>query len=92
MKKSETTINDVLKAVNEFSGHMDKRMSPMEFDIGALKQGVTQIKLTMVTKEYLDDKLADLRGEMTIQDNQISKKVDTLTNVLSKKKVITPTE
>jgi hypothetical protein len=42
----------------------------------------------MVTKDYLDDKLADLRGDLVVLIRRPNNKVDTLVDVLHEKHVI----
>lgn len=53
--KQDPTINDVLEAVQTFSTHTDTQFAEMRSEIGKMRS-------EMVTKEYLDNKLADLRG------------------------------
>ena len=75
MKKSEVTIQDVLKAVSEFSSEIDKKMSYMQHSIYDIQNNIHQIQddiyridgvlnTQVVTKSYFDEKLANLRVEM----------------------------
>ena len=48
----EPTNHEILEAINEFSNKTDERFS--------------KIEATMVTKDYLDDKLSDLRGDLVV--------------------------
>ena len=70
---NEATIGDVREAVNTLSTHVDgqfrrvdEQLREIKGDITQLKGDVTQMKATMVTKDYLDDKLADLRGDLVV--------------------------
>lgn len=83
--KNEGTINEVLEAVNTLSTNMDGRLSRLESDM-------KQVKATMVTKDYLDDKLADLRGDLVVLMRKEDKKVQSLIEVLCSKKVISTEE
>jgi hypothetical protein len=46
----------------------------------------------MVTKDYLDDKLADLRGDIVVLMRKEDKKLRALIEVLQKRKVISEDE
>lgn len=61
VKNLSGTVDEILGAVNEFSNAVDKR-----FD---------KIESTMVTKDYLDDKLADLRGDLVVMMQKEDTKV-----------------
>lgn len=82
---NEPTIGEVLEAVNTLSTHMDERLSRLEGD-------VTQVKATMVTKNYLDDKLYDLRGDLVVLMRKEDKKVQSLVELLHSKKIISEEE
>lgn len=56
------------------------------------KKEIAIIKNTMVTKEYLDIKLADLRGDLVLLTSKEDAKVKHLVNILKNKKVITKNE
>lgn len=68
----ESTINDVLDAVGKFSEDVEKRFN--------------RVEATMVTKNYLneklDEKLADLRGDLVVlmrkEDHKLKKLIDIL--------------
>lgn len=52
---SEPNIQDVLEAISDFSGSVDQRFESMDARMNRMES-------QMVTKDYLDEKLADLRG------------------------------
>lgn len=92
-------IRDILDTVNAFANHTEEQFAEIrqeiggiKQEIGGIKQDITQIKATMVTKAYLDDKLADMRGDLTIYDRKQDKKVDFLARTLESKKVLTAKE
>ena len=78
---TETTLDDVLGAVNDFSTKVDGRFDKIENEI-------TGIKSTMVTKAYLDDKLADLKGDLTVLMRKEDTKLKALVDILAEKKVL----
>lgn len=51
-----------------------------------------KIESTMVTKDYLDDKLADLRGDLVVLMRKEDTKVGKLIDVLKRRKVISEAE
>lgn len=57
-----TNIDDVLEAVHALSVHVDKRLSVVEIDIKAVRSQTPHL----VTKDYLDNKLDNLRGELVL--------------------------
>ncbi|MDO8555343.1 MAG: hypothetical protein Q7R75_02150 [bacterium] len=79
------------------------RMMQKSFDATAQKTDVdkrfdqvdkrlNKIDATMVTKDYLSDKLADLRGDLVMITRKEDKKLQTLVGVLLKRKVISEAE
>jgi uncharacterized protein YydD (DUF2326 family) len=65
----------------EFGGRLDK----VEADI-------TAIRAEMVTKDYLDDKMADLRGDLVVLTRKEDGKVKELVKILENKKVLSKSE
>jgi hypothetical protein len=70
---SEPTISDVLSAVGgvmeaigEFSNKVDGRFERVESDITGMKSDIVGIKNQMVTKAYMDDKIINLKADLTI--------------------------
>jgi arsenate reductase-like glutaredoxin family protein len=67
-----------------FEGYMESfaKMVKEGFDATATKAELRKVQATMVTKDYLDDKLADLRGDLTIlmrkEDTKLKKLVEKL--------------
>ncbi len=80
---NNTTLVDVLEAVNNASTETDKHLKN-------IKDEITTIKSTMVTKAYLDDKLANLKGDLTILMRKEDTKLKALVEILEEKKVLNP--
>ena len=66
--------NEILEAIGEFSNRVDERFE--------------KIESTMVTKDYLDDKLSDLRGDLVVLVRKEDVKLGVLVEILKNKKVI----
>ncbi|MEK7068035.1 MAG: hypothetical protein AAB956_03495, partial [Patescibacteria group bacterium] len=49
---------------------------------------LTRIEATMVTKDYLDDKLSDLKGDLVVLMRKEDAKLGALVEILQKRKVI----
>lgn len=102
MSNDEPTIQDVLFAVNDYSTRIDKQLAEMKSDITGVKSDITGIKSDitgmkldivgiksdMVTKSYLDDKLADLRGDLVVLTRKEDTKLKALVDILAEKKVL----
>ena len=86
--QKEATIQDVLDAVVDFAGQTENRFNKIETDMGDVKSDITSIKSQMVTKSYLDDKLSDLRGDLTVLMRKEDTKLKTLVELLEEKKVL----
>ncbi|OGH84721.1 MAG: hypothetical protein A2261_00310 [Candidatus Magasanikbacteria bacterium RIFOXYA2_FULL_44_8] len=82
MNNEEPTIQDVLVAVGNYATHTDQKLSE-------LSTRLTKVEALMVTKDYLDTKLADLRGDMAVLTRKEDMKIKTLVDILADKKILT---
>jgi archaellum component FlaC len=103
---SEPTISDVLDAIGDFSTKVDGRFERIESEIGVIKSEIVGIKSDitgmksdivgiknqMVTKAYLDDKLIDLKADLTVVMRKEDHKLEALTRLLAAKKIISETD
>ena len=101
---NEPTIQDVLDALSLFSTHVDQELGSLKTDIGSLKTELGSIKTEMgslktdlgslksivVTKDYLDDKLADLRADLVVLARKGNTKLSTLVEELVAEKSLDP--
>ena len=78
----EPTNTEILHAINDFADHVEKRFDGVE-------SRLDKVESTMVTKDYLDDKLADLRGDLVVLMRKEDKKVMALIDILKERKLIT---
>ena len=80
----EPTISDVLDAVNKFANNVEQRFNGVESDIKDMKRTLT----TLVTRDYLDEKLGDLRGDMVVLMRKEDSKLRQLVNILHEKNLL----
>lgn len=82
--KKQDKTGEILEIVNFIK---DNAVTREEFhtEIG-------KIKAEMVTKDYLDDKLADLRGDLVVLTRKEDGKVKELVKILESKKVLNKSE
>jgi hypothetical protein len=92
MKKIELFKNEILEAIHTFAGSVDQRFDKIELEMGSMKQEMGSMKAQMVTKDYLDDKLADLRGDLMVIARKSDQKDSALVKNLAKNKVISKDE
>jgi len=83
--EKDASKNEILGAINEFSSRVDERLDKLEGK-------VDKIEATMVTKDYLDEKMADLRGDLVVLMRKEDTKVVKLIEILKRRKVITEIE
>jgi len=74
-------IKEIIDIIHFFAESIDKRFEKVDREF-------TTIKSTMVTKDYLDDKIADFRGDMVVLVRKEDTKVKTLVDVLVDKGVL----
>ena len=102
----EPTIHDVLDAVNGFATsvegrfnvidqrfeQIDQRFEQIDQRFEQIDQRFGRIESTMVTKDYLDEKIADLRGDLVVLIRKEDKKFSALIDVLKYRQVISNDE
>ncbi|MFA5317924.1 MAG: hypothetical protein WC323_00395 [Patescibacteria group bacterium] len=81
----EKSNNELMEVINTFAANTENRFQGMEKEIIA-------IKATMVTKDYLDDKLSDLKGDLVVLMRKEDAKLCGLVDLLKNKKVISEEE
>jgi len=78
---NEPTNKEILDAINTYASGEEQRFNKLETEL-------TAIKANMVTKEYLDDKLADLKGDIIVVIRKEDRKLAVLVDVLYERRVI----
>jgi len=101
-KEIFSAIQEVLETVNTFATHVDSdlfvikerldkidsKVETLDKRVVTLDKDVNHIKNTMVTKDYLDDKLADQKGEIVELIRAEDHKVVMLVEELQHTKVV----
>lgn len=84
-------LQDILETVIFIK---DNAVTKEEFDsrLDIVEQRLTKIEAVMVTKDYLDDKLADLKGDLIVKQRKIEGRIDTLVTMLRDKNLLQPTD
>lgn len=87
-EKQQPTTGDILEAITTFADVTEKRFSTIDKRLTTIEKNVTRIEATMVTKDYLDEKMSDLRGDMTVLIRKEDRKLQTLVSILTKKELL----
>ena len=87
-KNVDESMGELHEAIGEFSNRVDARFEKLESRMDSMEGKVDSMETRMVTKDYLDEKLFDLRGDLSSIIRKEDKKVESLIEVLYKKKVI----
>jgi len=99
--KNDNNGNDILEivtfikdnAVNKADfARLEGKVEKIESTVEKLDARLTRVEALMVTKDYLDDKLADLRGDLVVLTRKEDTKVKCLVEILQKKKLLTTHE
>jgi chromosome segregation ATPase len=83
--KLETKVESIetkVKSIENKVGSLEINVGSLETKVGSLDTTTTSIRAQMVTKSYLDDKLADMYGKNITHTKQINTKVVSLANHL----------
>src|SRR3989338_1391071 len=79
---------DILSTINTFAQHTEERFTGIEKRLNGVESRLTTVETTMVTKDYLDEKLGDLRGDFTVLMRKEDRKLNVLVEELVKYKVL----
>ena len=77
------------EAIQDLANQVDQRINGLEVKFD---QRFTKIEAVMVTKDYLDDKLTDLQGNLTVLMRKEDRKVAALIEVLKAKQLLSNEE
>ena len=93
---NNTTNQEILEVINDFSGKMDEkfekideRFEKIDERFEKIDKRFDKIEAQMVTKEYLDDKLGDLGGKLMSLMRYGDNKLKAVANILNEKDVFT---
>ena len=90
------TDQDLKKIGEEMGKVIEQNITPsmdaLHAEIGGIHAEIGGIRAQMVTKDYLDEKLGDLRGDLTVLMRKEDVKLRELISILHTKQVLTPAE
>lgn len=92
IKALKDEADELARSVKVGFDDVDKRFTNIETEITGMKSDINQMKSVMVTKDYLDEKLFNLRGDLTALTRKEDRKLTSVVTLLEKKKVFTPKE
>ncbi|MDZ4221364.1 MAG: hypothetical protein U1C18_00650, partial [Patescibacteria group bacterium] len=75
-------VEETLEAIGHFSDKTEERFTGLESETAGIKSDIADIKYNMVTKSYLDEKLFDLRGDVTALTRKEDAKLLRLVGIL----------
>lgn len=84
--------NSSINGLENRVGGLEKKVISIEDKVLSIDGRLVSIENKMVTKDYLDDKLYDLRGDLISLTRKEDEKLGTLVQILKKRKVINPSE
>jgi len=102
LQKIESSNTEILQIINNYATHIEEEIGGIKTEIGGIKTEIGGIKTeiggikteiggikaTMVTKDYLDDKLSDLKGDIIITMRKEDMKFKALVEILQKRNLI----
>ena len=93
------TIDDVLSAINSFSTRVDERMDVLDGDtkdvnndISEMRTDLNKVQSQMVTKDYLDKRVSEMKGESISLVRKEDAKLATTIELLKKKEILSEQE
>lgn len=73
---------EILEAIHAFAEQVDSRFNRLESDMGTVTARLGSVESKMVTKEYLDDRLSDLRSDLIVLTRKGNTKLSVLVEEL----------
>lgn len=89
-EQHSVSVNDRFESVDQRFDNMDQRLNSMDKRLDSMDKRLVRVENSMVTKSYLNDKLADLRGELFVPLRTEDQKVTALVTALVKEKSLRP--
>jgi len=88
----EDNINPQFEIVHKRFEDVNKRFEDVNKRFEDVNKHFGRIEATMVTKSYLDEKLADLSGDLVVKLKKEDAKLSRLVEILKRKKVLDKNE
>ncbi|MBU1131785.1 hypothetical protein KKC32_00845 [Patescibacteria group bacterium] len=89
---TQSSVDEGFKCMDERFDQVDEKFKSVDERFDSLDSRLKKVESTMVTKDYLDDKLADLRGDLVVMMRKEDTKLKTLVEILEEKNLLTETD
>lgn len=85
---TDKRFNELESSINEFANKTEMRFLGIETNIKEMKGEIGNLKMDMLTKDYLDERLFDLRGDIISVIKGEDNKLKELAKILKEKGAI----
>ena len=92
MEQKQTTNDEILSAINDFATKTEERFQGIDKRFDGIDGRLGTIESTMVTKDFLTEKLADMKGDIITVVRKEDTKVVALINKMREKNSLTAEE
>ena len=92
VKSDVGTLKSDVSTLKADVGTLKVDVGTLKVDVGTLKADVSMIKATMVTRDFLEDRLSDFKASLKIGAQTVNAKMNRMTQVLHKKNLLTVLE
>ena len=93
IQETQATLQEFMVAVNGYATRTESEIAIIKEDIAGVKVQLSsiqgQLNTRVVTKDYLDDKLANLKGDLMTFSHKEDTKLTTTIDILTKRRAIT---
>ncbi|MBU4332430.1 hypothetical protein KKD19_01565 [Patescibacteria group bacterium] len=89
IKYIKPSFDDVYKKIDHVEQRLEKKIDHVE---QRLEKKIDHVDNQMVTKDYLDEKLADLKGDTVVRDRKIDEKALIANRALRRKGLLVQEE
>jgi len=84
--------HNITPAIDGLRQHVDARLDKVDARLDKVDARLGKVESQMVTKSYLDDKMAELEGGVIVRQRKEDKKVNLLIELLQSKSVLAETD
>ena len=88
MSEQEITLEDLARMVKGGFDSVGKQINELKTDVGTLKTDVSYLRSQMVTKDFLDDRLANHYGDIVVLFRKEDRRFSELVSILVEKAVL----
>jgi predicted transcriptional regulator YheO len=84
MNRQENTNAEIVKEIHRLAEHVNEAVHGLAEH---MDERFKRVEAVMVTKDYLDEKLADLRGDLVVLMRKEDRKVEQIIQKLKEKRI-----